>query len=164
MSLLQFCEWLENTPVGAGIREGVWLFPMLNIAHVLGMTIAAGTVVYLDLRLLGFGLRQAPVSQVAKSLLPWTWGGFSVMFLSGMFLIFSEAVMLYGNWFFRIKLVLLALAGLNAWVFHRGVYRGISEWDMAPVAPFRARLAGAFSLTLWMAILAAGRAIPYLTK
>src|SRR5712692_4468592 len=107
MHLLEFCQWLENTPLGVEIREGQWWFSVLNGVH---------------LRLLGKGIRRARVSEVAESLLPWTWSGFAVMAVSGVLLVCSEAVKLYGNLFFRIKLALLVAAGINVLIFHRTVY------------------------------------------
>ena len=139
----------------------MWAFPFLNLAHLLGLTVAAGTIVYWDLRLLGMGLRRSSVSEVGRQLLPWTWGGFSVMFLSGVPLAWSEAGRLYSNVFFRMKMLLLLLTGLNVLIFHLTVYRSVSGWDDAPVTPRGARIAGALSLALWFGLIACGRAIGY---
>ena len=73
----------------------------------------------------------------------------------------SEAGRLYNNFFFRIKVLFLLLAGLNVLVFHLTVYRSVSAWDRAPLTPVHARVAGALSLFLWFALIAAGRAIRY---
>lgn len=162
MSLLEFCQWLENTPLGVGVRESIWWFPLLNMFHLLAMAVAAGTIVWVDLRLLGLGLKRAPVSQVAGQLLPWTWGGFVVLFVTGSLLIASEAVMLYDNAAFRIKVLLLLLAGLNVLIFHTTIYRSVATWDLALETPTRARIAGFVSLTCWLGLIAAGRVIPYL--
>ena len=78
------------------------------------------------------------------------------MFVSGGLLFTSEAVKMYHSPAFRIKLVLLALAGLNALIFHRTIYRDVANWDRGAVAPARARLAGLLSLVFWIAIIAAG--------
>ena len=162
MSLLEMCQWIENTPLGTGIREGLWWFPLLNLAHLLAMAVSAGTIAFVDLRLLGLGMKRVPVSQVAGQLLPWTWAGFVVLFVSGSLLIVSEAVLLYGNWAFRVKVVLLLAAGLNVLIFHRTVYRNVAVWDQAAVTPLRARIAGGVSLACWVGLIAAGRTIPYL--
>ena len=164
MSLFELCQWLENSPLGVEIREGVWWFSLLNAAHLLGMSVAFGTIAILDLRLLGKGIRRAKVSEMAASLLPWTWSGFGVMAVSGTLLVCSEAGKLYGNLFFRIKVALLLTAGLNVLVFHRTVFRRVKEWDLQPVPPRQARMAGIVSLTCWFGLMAAGRAIPYLEK
>lgn len=143
------------------MRESNYWFPALNFIHLIGLLVAAGTIVFWDLRLLGVGLRRAPVSQVGKSLLPWTWSGFGVMFVSGSLLVVMEAGRLYFNIFFRFKVAFLILAGLNVLVFHFTVYRKVDAWDLAPKAPLQARLAGGLSLLLWFGILAMGRAIGY---
>ncbi len=84
MSLLKVAQEIEASHIGTAIRESMWAFPLLNLAHLLGLMVAAGTIIYWDLRLLGFGLRRSPVSEVGSQLLPWTWGGFSVMAISGI--------------------------------------------------------------------------------
>jgi hypothetical protein len=143
------------------MRESNYWFPALNFVHLCGLLAAAGTIVFWDLRLLGVGLRRAPVSQVGKSLLPWAWSGFAVMFLSGSLLVAMEAGRLYFNIFFRFKVALLILAGLNVLLFHFTVHRKVDAWDLSPRAPLQARLAGGLSLLLWFGILAMGRAIGY---
>jgi hypothetical protein len=115
----------------------------------------------MDLRLLGLGLRSVPVARIVARIVPATWAGFGLMFLSGGLLFFSEAVKMYYSPAFRIKMVLLSLAGLNALIFHRTIYREVANWDPASAPPARARLAGLLSLVFWIAIIAAGRAIAY---
>jgi hypothetical protein len=160
-SLLSFCEWLENTPLGAGIRESVWWFTVLEITHTLSIILVAGTILLVDLRLLGYGLKREPVSDVVSYVVPWTLSGFMLMAITGVLLVVSEAVQIYNSTPFRIKMLLLGLAGLNALIFHYTIYRDAANWDDAPVAPFRARLAGFLSLLLWIGIIASGRAIAY---
>jgi len=110
---------------------------------------------------LGLGLKRTPVSQIGNQLLPWTWAGFSVMFLSGALLVWCEAGRLYQNFFFRMKISFLILAGLNMAIFHLTVYRSVTTWDAAPKTPVQARIAGGVSLLLWFGMLAAGRSIGY---
>lgn len=148
--------------MGTAVRESIWWFPLLNLAHLFGMMVAAGTVAFVDLRLVGSGFKRAPVSQIARQLLPYTWAGFAVLFVSGSVLILAEAVTLYENIFFRIKAVLLIVAGLNVLLFHRTVYRSVASWDLAARTPLRARVAGWVSLSCWFGLIAAGRAIPYI--
>lgn len=159
--LLRLCQWLNDSYVGTGIRESTYLFPIIETIHVLGITLLVGTVSVVDLRLLGIVLRNEKFSDVLGQILPVTWCGFAVMFSSGFLLFWSEAAKSYGNPAFRIKLVLLFLAGLNPLIFHSTIYRTVREWDTASVAPLQARLSAIFSLTLWGAIIVAGRAIAY---
>jgi hypothetical protein len=161
MSLLHIAQAVEGSPLSLAMRESNYWFPTLNFIHLVGLLVAAGTIVFWDLRLLGVGLRRTPVSEVGKSLLPWTWSGFCVMAVSGSLLVVMEASRLYFNIFFRLKVVFLILAGLNVLLFHSTVYRSVKAWDLAPQAPLQARLEGGFSLLLWFGILAMGRAIGY---
>ena len=160
-SVLEICRWLNDSTVGVTIRESEALFPAIETVHVLAIALMAGTVSVLDLRLLGLLFRQERVSDIARQLLPWTWAGFAVMFVSGFLLFWAEALKCYGNPAFRAKVLLLFLAGLNPFIFHSTVFKRVAEWDTAAAIPGRARLAGAVSLTLWTAIIVAGRAIAY---
>jgi uncharacterized protein DUF6644 len=152
---------IEASAFSTALRESTYWFPALVFVHVCGLLIAAGAIVFWDLRLLGIGLRSVPVSRLAAALLPWTWSGFAVMFLSGSLLVCMEAGRLFENTPFRVKAALLILAFVNMLIFHRTVYRGVGEWDVLEKAPLRARIAGAVSLILWFGLLAAGRAIGY---
>jgi hypothetical protein len=162
--LQQFCQWLYDSGIGTDIRESIWVFPIIETVHVLAMALLVGTVAILDLRLLGLVLRREPVARVASEVLPLTWVGFAVMFLSGFMLFWSEAAKSYANPAFRIKLVLLLLVGLNPLIFHFTIYRRVGDWNTRIVTPLRARLAAVFSLTLWGGIICAGRAIAYFQK
>jgi hypothetical protein len=162
MSFLhQFCLLLYDSHVGTTIRESTNLFPVIETVHVLGITLLVGTVAVMDLRLLGVVLKHEKFSNIASSILPLVWTGFTIMFVSGFLLFWSEAAKSYGNVAFRIKLVLLLLAGLNPLIFHSTIYRTVDSWDDAPVAPVPARISAFCSLGLWAAIIVAGRAIAY---
>jgi hypothetical protein len=162
--LQHFCQWIYYSVLGTSIRESIWVFPIIETIHVLGITLLVGTVALLDLRLLGVLLKREPVSYVARRVLPLTWMGFAVMFVSGFLLFSAEAANSYGNPAFRIKLVLLALVGLNPLIFHLTIFRSVTAWNHLVVTPVRARLAGLFSLTLWGGIICSGRAIAYFQK
>jgi hypothetical protein len=161
LSLLSFCEWLANTPGSIALHESTWGYPLIESIHVLALCLFLGFAVMLDLRLLGLTMRRVAVSEVAGRLLPWTVAGFLIMIISGALLFYGIPVRTYQNIFFRIKVVLLVLSGLNAWVFHSTVYRKVAQWDLQPIPPTRARIAGAFSLLFWTGIVAAGRMIAY---
>jgi hypothetical protein len=162
--LQHFCLWLYSSGLGTAIRESIWVFPIIETVHVLGIILLVGTVAIFDLRLLGLFFRQTSVSQMAGQLLPLTWAGFATMFVTGFLLFSAEAADSYGNWAFRFKLLLLLLAGLNPLVFHLTIYRQVTAWGERAITPLRARLAGLFSLTLWAGIICAGRAMAYIQK
>ena len=161
--MLSICQWIHQTPLSIAIRESIWVYPILNVLHCVGILLVAGTIVVVDLRLLGFGMRRSPVSSVVGQVLPWTLSGFAFMFVTGSLLAWSEPVRLYRSVFFPWKLLFLALAGLNALLFHHGVYRGVGAWDSAALTPARARLAGVVSILCWICVIAAGRAVGYET-
>ncbi len=159
--MLHLCQWIYATHFSTAIRESPYWFPIIEGVHTLGITAVVGTIAVLDLRLLGIVMKQEPVSRVARQVLPLTWVGFAIMFVSGLLLSIAEAATNYFNWAFRVKLILLLLVGLNPLIFHLGVYRKVSSWDLATVTPARARVAAICSLTLWASIIVAGRLIAY---
>ncbi len=161
MWLEQLAKTLEASEFSQVMKESLYWFPMLNLVHVIGLLLAAGTIAFWDLRLLGVGLKNTPVSRIGSALLPWTWTGFVIMFGSGSLLVWMRAAQYYGNTFFRLKVLFLILAGLNMMAFHLTVYRSVNQWDKDPVTPTQARIAGGISLLLWFGMMACGRAIGY---
>jgi hypothetical protein len=153
--------WLEGTAASTGIRESLLLYPLIETTHVLTLCLFLGLIALLDLRLIGAGLRSIPVSQVAGRLLPWALAGFAIMAGTGMLLFLSSPVRASGNIFFRFKMGLMFLTGINALFFHFTIYRRVTEWDSAPVPPLRARAAGALSLLLWSGVVICGRMQAY---
>ena len=161
MSISQLCQWLQDTPWGTGIRESTWVFPIIEGTHAIGIAFSVGILLIMDLRLAGVLLRREPVSQVSNQLMPWSLGGFVIMFITGILLFWSQAMKAYGSIFFRIKLVLLVLAALNALTFELTLRRNIVNWDTDEKPPFRARLAGILGIVLWAGVIAAGRTMAY---
>ena len=162
MSFLSFFEWLANTRWSIALHESTWGYPIVESVHVLSLCLFLGMVVMLDLRLLGVSMRCAPVSEMVERLLPWTMTGFTLMVFSGALLFYAIPVRTSQNIFFRVKVVMLILSGLNAWAFHHSaVYGRLAEWNLAPVPPRRARIAAGFSIVLWAGIVVAGRMIAY---
>jgi hypothetical protein len=161
VSLLSFLEWLAGTEWSIALHESLYMYPLIESTHVLALTIFVGLAVVLDLRLLGLILRSVPVSQILSRVLPWTKAGFAVMFTTGLLLFYAIPVRNYQNIFFRVKVILLILAGLNVWLFHSRVERTVSRWDLSPDIPKAARVNAIVSLVLWAGIVVAGRMIAY---
>jgi hypothetical protein len=159
--MLAFCKWLEQTSIGGAVRQSLWLFPAIETVHLLGMAALVGTVTVLDLRLLGWMLRRERVSELAGRLLPWAWAGLAVQVVTGTILFSSEAVKIYGNPAFRVKMLLLLLVGLHALIFHWTVYRDVATWDESALLPAGAKVAGGVSILLWVGIVTAGRFIGF---
>ena len=160
--MVNLCKWLEHTSVGTHVRESLWLFPTIETLHLFGIVLLVGSTSALDLRLLGLSLRDQSVSKVAARLLPWAWVGFAVQITTGLLLFSSEAVKCYTNLAFRMKMLMILLAGVNALVFHWTAYRSVEKWDDAATTPIAAKFAGSFSILLWFGIVAAGRWIAFI--
>jgi hypothetical protein len=160
-TILHLCQWLEQTSLATCVRESLWLFPAIETVHLFGIILLVGTTVVFDLRLLSVTLREQAVSQLGARLLPWAWVGFAVQVMTGSLLFVSEATKCYSNPAFRIKMLLLMLAGVNALVFQVTCFRNNAPWDRGPGTPIRAKLAGAMSILLWLGIVAAGRWIGF---
>jgi hypothetical protein len=161
MSLLSFCEWVADTRWSIALHESTWGYSIVESVHVLTLCLFLGMAVMLDLRLLGVTMRRTAASEVVGQLLPWTAVGFVLMVISGALLFYAIPVRTFQSIFFRVKMLLLILAGLNVWIFHSTVYRKVTEWNSDPVPPKRARVAAGLSLALWAGIVVAGRMIAY---
>jgi hypothetical protein len=125
------------------------------------MSVFFGLAVMFDLRLLDWTFRRVPVSEFNRRVLPWTIAAFVVMVVSGTLLFYAIPLRSYQNIFFRTKMLLLLLAGLNVWFFHTRVFPRVANWDVEASPPPAAKLAGALSLVLWIAIVVSGRMIAY---
>ena len=134
---------------------------LLLVPILLGLSLLVGTIFLFDLRLLGVGLRRYSVSETFDYVRPWMFGGFALMMVTGASLVWAHAVQAYGSGYFRVKLMLLVLAGANIAAFHSTIDRQRVDWDHLPVPPLRARVAGAASLVLWFGIVAVGRLMAY---
>ena len=157
MSLHPFFVWCEHTVIGTAVRESIWLFPIIEVVHLLGLALLGGAILLVDLRLLGIGLHGVPVASLARSARPWLWSSLALTIGSGVLLFLSEALKCYENPAFWLKVGFLVLALLFA-----GLVRPRFTGD-ASVGPLRfgARLAGAASVVLWTGVAAAGRGIGF---
>jgi len=156
-------EWLKNTQFSMLMRESTWAEPIVESVHVLTLTMFLGFAILLDLRLLGICLTRKRASEVLAQFNPWLFGGFAVMVMTGVLLFCGDPVSFYDTHppFFKIKMILLAVAGFNVLIFNLGIGRKVAEWDLWPRTPVAAKVAGIVSIVLWVLIVAAGRAIAY---
>ena len=161
MTLLAALEWLAQTPWSIALHESQYMWPFTESLHVLTLTLFVGSAIVLDLRLLGVGFRDVPVTEFTGRLLPWTRGGFAVMVTTGVMLFYATPVTYYQSIFFRIKLILLVVAGINVFVFHTRTQRSVSAWDVHARPPRAARVAAVVSLVAWAGVVISGRLIAY---
>jgi len=156
------CQWLADTAIGTRIRESDNLFSVIETVHVLGIIVIAGTIAIVDLRILGVLLTRLSIDAVLAPLVKIAWLGFAVMASSGLLLFWSEADKLYSNPAFRLKMLLLLLAGANQWAFHWSHDSRLPTGNAPNTVPRWARFAATLSLLLWTGIIVLGRAIAYL--
>lgn len=159
--ILQLVSWMNELPWSVALRESRYVWSFMESAHVMTLGLFVGTAFVTDLRLLGWSMKRVPVSEVTGRLLPWTRIGFAGMVVTGLLLSFGHPLRYYHNLFFRLKVILLIVAAINVFVFHRGIHRRVAEWDLDPELPRQAFRAGAISLVVWSLIVVAGRMIAY---
>jgi len=161
MTLLEVCEWLETTAVAIAIQESLYGFAIAVATHILGVAVSVGILLWVDLRLIGVALVGRPLQEVYRSLAPWFAAGFGLMLLSGAALFAAFATAAYGNLFFRIKLLLLLLAGVNALMFHGFATRSADPAGSSEPPATAARVAGLLSLSIWAGVIVMGRMMSY---
>ncbi len=153
--MLGFFQWCYQTPVGEGIRESTWLFPVFEAFHLLGLGVTVGAVLLVDLRLLGVGLSKQPVAQLASAAQPWLIGSVALMFGTGIPLFLSEATKCYYSFPFWVKMTSLLLALLFAFTIRRRV-------AATPMPrPVVDRATALTSLVLWFGVAWGGRWIGF---
>jgi hypothetical protein len=151
---------IEGSALGQAMRQWLWLYPSIEIVHLCGIALLVGSIAVLDLRLLGFS-RRLSVRALAAHALPWTIGSFVLILPSGLAMFVAHATDLMGNPVFVLKICLVMAAGINAAVFHVGVFRGSAAWDVDAMPPLTARAAAALSILLWISVIACGRLLAY---
>jgi len=161
MTLASLLDALYQTPLADQIRENEFAFPSIETVHVLAISLVVGSIAVLDLRLLGWASRERPVSRLSAEVLPVTWTAFAVAVATGLLRFASNAPKYAANPYFRVKLVLILLAGINMLVFQRLTRRNLATWDVEAATPRAARIAAALSLVAWTMVVAAGRWIGF---
>ena len=163
MDISTFLASLEASAIATRIRDGLYLFPMIESTHVVGLAMVFGTIAIVDLRMLGLASNRRSVKRMFSDLLKWTWAAFALTAATGLLMFITNAGVYYHNTLFRVKMVLLVLAGLNMLVFELTAGRSIHRWDEAPSAPRSGKAAAALSLVLWISVIFVGRWIGFTT-
>jgi hypothetical protein len=157
MSLLPFFTWCEQSVIGEAIRNSQWLFPVIESIHLLALVLIAGSVLVVDMRLFGLGLRSQPVARLARDAQPWLIGGLTVMITTGVLLFLSEAIKCYYSAAFAVKMTSLFLA----LVFTFTVRRKVASADEGRVGPLWSKLVAVVSVALWSGVGIGGRWIGF---
>jgi hypothetical protein len=149
--VIDVLTWIGNTPLALAVAQSEWLFPAIEVVHVFAISLVFGTIAIIDLRLLGFASTNRRYTEMARELLPWTWGAFFVAAIFGTLLISSRPVGYFENADFRLKFLCMGLAGVNMLVFQFITSRNVAQWDKGS-APLAGKVAGALSLVLWIGV------------
>jgi hypothetical protein len=157
MEIATLLASLESSGLASTIRHSLRIFPLIESVHVLGLTMVFGTILIVDLRLLGLASTRRPFTAVASDVLKWTWLAFAVTATSGMLMFITNAAAYYHNAFFRAKMALLVLSGLNMLAFELTARRSVAMWDRKVAAPAAARVVAALSLAMWIGVIILGR-------
>src|SRR3954469_6115674 len=128
-------DWLQKTTLAIHIRDSLLLFPLLESAHVIGLALVVGTVVIIDLRLLGLATTYRSFSRLGADTLPWTLRAFPLAAPTGSFVFSPNAIACSHATWFPAKVLLLVLAAINAIGFELTARRKIGEWDLSRSAP-----------------------------
>jgi hypothetical protein len=158
--LLSFCQWCNNSWWGHGVRDSTWLFPFVEIFHLLGLGILGGTVLILNLRLMRMAFKSESTAELAGEVRPWMLGSLGVMIVSGFLLFSTEAVKMYGNWAFQFKMLFLLLAVIYTFTIHRKVTLADDGQRFGPAVRV---VVAVVSLLLWSGVGLGGRALGYVT-
>lgn len=153
-------QWLEDSSWAVGIRRSAWLYPALEIIHISGIVLLVGPALMFDLRLLGFA-KGISVRALADHLLSWSRRSLLLVIPSGVLLFITNAETLGYDPVFWIKMILLVVAGLNAFLFHRFTFAGVSRLDPTHEVGTGARVAAIISISTWLAIIICGRLLAY---
>ena len=153
--------WLETSGLATLMRQSQWLYPIVEIVHIVGFVTLVGSVAMFDLRLLGLSPK-LPVADLARHLLRWSLWSLVLIIPTGFAMFAAHATEFADNTAFRLKLALLVAAALNAILFHRASFRSVADWNTKVTPPASSRVAATVSLSIWLAVICCGRLIAYL--
>jgi hypothetical protein len=151
----------QNSALSEWMRTSLKAVAIINALHVISIVTVFGTIFLVDLRLLGIPNVQRSFMRMHDELLRWTWGAFGVAAVTGVLLFMVNAVTYYRNTAFWLKMLTIVLAGINMFIFERMTARTAPSWDKGVAPPGGARLAGALSIVLWLAVIVFGRWIGF---
>jgi hypothetical protein len=163
MAMSDLLAALEASSIATRIRESLYLFPFIEAAHVIGLTMVFGTITIVDLRLLGLASTRRPFSRLASDIMRWTWAAFALTVLTGLLMFVTNAAVYYHNAYFRAKMLMLTCAGINILFFELSAVRTMHRWDRDAAAPLPGKTVAVVSLVIWIGIIFLGRWVGFTT-
>ncbi|POA82313.1 hypothetical protein C1882_22595 [Pseudomonas sp. FW305-E2] len=152
---------LQDSALGETVRNAQYLYPALESIHILGIALLVGPAFTFDLRLLGTGHRIVPVTMAARCLLPVSHIGLTIVATTGIALLSAQATVVAAAEAAPWKFGLIAVAGINVLVFHKGIYRTVADWDVHALPPLSAKVSALVSAFVWAGVIVAGRFLAY---
>ena len=159
--LLTLANYVSELPTSVNLRESQYVMPWVFVLHVISMCMFAGTILMMDLRLLGVGYMQTPFSQVQRRLFPWQMVAMFISSATGLALVWGNPLNYVTNIIFWLKMLAMVIAAINALAFHFITEYTVVDWDAGRTPPSGAKLAGWLSIILWVNVVLAGRLMPY---
>lgn len=160
-ALISFCDWLESTPFSMVIQTVPWIIPVVQSIHIMAVTVIVGSVLSVDMKLLGVVGRGTPISGTTRRFLPWIWVTLVVLLLTGATLTSAEPRRELLNWVFQLKMLLLVLVCAVTGAFQIAVSRNAVAWGDTPSHQWQARMLAIGTLAIWIGIIFCGRWIGY---
>ncbi len=157
MSLKAFWESVQASPVADFVASSAWAFPTIETIHVIALVTVVGTIMIMDLRLVGATSKSFALTETSKDTLKWTWGAFGLAAVTGSLLFMSKASIYTIVPWFQWKMILLALAGLNMGLFEFITWKTVKNWDTDSEVPLAGKVAGWLSLVFWVLVVFCGR-------
>jgi hypothetical protein len=161
MDFPQIIHSIEASSAGEWMRTSLKAMPVVEFLHVFSAALVFGTILIVDLRLLGFPDTRRAITRLSNEMLPLTWTAFGVSVMTGLLMFAANAHTYVGNMAFRLKLLALLLAGVNMLVFQRVTHRSIAHWDQGMRTPTAGRVAAVLSLLVWVTVICLARWIGF---
>ena len=161
LTIREFLKEIERGPVGLWMAESTWAFNGILMFHMIAVAMVFGLIAIVDLRLLGLSSRSTSIEQLCRDVIPGTWVAFAISVITGTLIFTGQAVKYFDNYAFRMKFLVMVLAGINMLVFQFIVVRNVAKWDRNAPVPLAGKIAGVISLICWIAIIAYGRWTAY---
>jgi hypothetical protein len=160
MSFDGMIDVIQASALAEWMRTSVKAMPIVNALHVLAATTVFGTILIVDLRLLGFPDTRRPFTRISDEMLRLTWAAFALALLTGGLMFAANAQTYVGNTAFQLKMLALIGAAVNMAIFQRITFRGVGAWDQAR-PPLAGRVAGAASIVIWVTVIFLARWIGF---
>lgn len=159
--LLNLAHWFDAQAWSTALHESLYMYAWIETTHVLTLAVFLGMLFVIDLKILGMIFPTVPAAVVAERLDKPMMLGFAVMVITGLLLYYAIPVRTTQSIWFRIKVVLMVAAGVNALLFRNRMHEAHGSWDGVAPAPRRLKIGAALSLGLWAGVVVTGRSIAY---